>query len=241
LTELQQQIENEGFAVLPGALSAALVCAIQSELDLALEGAAEAAGPMRSGHELVAASRNLVQLWPGAIELARCAAISQAVVGILGPGCGLVRALYFDKPPGRSWSLPWHKDMTVAVRDNRLGGTHFSKPTTKAGVPHVEAPESMLERMLTARVHLDDVTDENGPLLVIPGSHRDGKASAPETACFQPLLCAAGDVLLIRPLVSHCSRKSSAETQRRRRVVHLEFAAKMTLPDGYEWHEFHTL
>src|SRR5262249_56828349 len=93
---------------------------------------------------------------------------------VLGPDFGLVRVLFFDKPPGQSWALPWHKDLTIAVRDNRLPSTHFGKPTRKAGVPHVEAPREVLEAMLTLRVHLDDVSEENGPLQVLPGSHRWG-------------------------------------------------------------------
>jgi hypothetical protein len=46
----------------------------------------------------------------------------------------------------------------------------------KVGVPHVEAPEWLLEKMLTMRLHLDDMTEENGPLKVLPGSHHSGKA-----------------------------------------------------------------
>ena len=65
--------------------------------------------------------------------------------------------------------------------------------------------------MLTARVHLDDVTDENGPLRVIPGSHRygttmDGRAAQPVT-----LHCRAGDVLLMRPLLTHASGHADAD------------------------------
>jgi ectoine hydroxylase-related dioxygenase (phytanoyl-CoA dioxygenase family) len=238
---VQHTIERDGFTVLESALSPAEVRVITSELETALEQAEVTAGPIRSGHELVAASRNLVQLWPGTLELARSTAIRRAVTEVLGPGCGLVRALYFDKPPGRSWSLPWHKDMTIAVRDNRRGGTRFSKPTVKAGVPHVEAPEDVLRQMITARAHLDDVNEENGPLLVIPGSHQDGKSPAGDVVDrpFHPMLVDAGDVLLIRPLVTHCSRKSIPGTARRRRVIHLEFATASRLPDGYEWHEFY--
>src|SRR6266404_493411 len=110
-------------------------------------------------------------LLPGVFAPARV----EAMAAVLGPDFGLVRVLFFDKPPGGSWSLPAHKDLTIAVRDNRLPSRHFRNPTRKAGVPHVEAPRELLDKMLTARIHLDDVTAENGPLKVIPGSHRLGK------------------------------------------------------------------
>src|SRR5205823_2336367 len=162
--------------------------------------------------------------------------LTEALAGILGPAYGLVRVLFFDKPPQQTWALPWHKDLTIAVRDNRLPSAHFSKPTTKAGVPHVEAPRAVLEAMLTARIHLDAVTEANGPLKVIHGSHHAGKALALDVAPPRTLLAEAGDVLLIRPLVAHCSGKSHPVTTQHRRVLHLEFAASPLLPDPYEWH-----
>jgi hypothetical protein len=42
----------------------------------------------------------------------------------------------------------------------------------------------------------------------------------------------------MRPLLAHCSGRSSPGTTRHRRVVHLEFAARPELPDGYAWHDF---
>ena len=42
----------------------------------------------------------------------------------------------------------------------------------KGGVPHVQAPARLLERMLIVRLHLDASTEENEPPRVIPGSHR---------------------------------------------------------------------
>src|SRR4029077_6153806 len=113
------------------------------------------------------------------------------VTQVLGPSAGLVRGLYFDKPPEQSWALPFHRDKTIAVRDNRKLGAGFPNPTMKAGVPHVEAPDYILERMLTLRIHLDPMTLENGPLSLMPGSHRPENASA-ETV--MPL-GSAGDVL----------------------------------------------
>jgi ectoine hydroxylase-related dioxygenase (phytanoyl-CoA dioxygenase family) len=130
------------------------------------------------------------------------------------------------------------------VRDNALPSGHFCKPTTKAGVPHVEAPRWLLDRMLTARIHLDDITDENGPLRIVPGSHRSGKEPLDVAAGdprVRPILVSAGDVLLMRPLVVHASGNSRDGTWRHRRIVHLEFAADERLPDGYDWFDYRRL
>src|SRR5262249_51656290 len=141
----------------------------------ALDAPAGAQAALRSAEGGVYGARNILSLWPPATEVACRPPLPQALAAILGPRYGLVRGLYFDKPPRQTWGLRWHKDLTVAVRDNRRPSRHFTKPTTKAGVPHAEAPRELLEAMLTARVHLDDVTEENGPLKVVPGSHKSGK------------------------------------------------------------------
>jgi ectoine hydroxylase-related dioxygenase (phytanoyl-CoA dioxygenase family) len=87
--------------------------------------------------------------------------------------------------------------------------------------------------MLTLRLHLDDMTEENGPLKVLPGSHRNETAAAPVT-----IVGKRGDVLLMRPLLSHCSNRSLPDTKQHRRILHFEFAGVAELPDGYEWHDF---
>jgi ectoine hydroxylase-related dioxygenase (phytanoyl-CoA dioxygenase family) len=89
-----------------------------------------------------------------------------------------------------------------------------------------------------ARIHLDDVTMENGPLKVIPGSHRTGKALTLDLAPPVHILSNRGDVLLMRPLLTHCSGKSHPDTARHRRILHLEFTASEDLPYGYRWHDF---
>jgi ectoine hydroxylase-related dioxygenase (phytanoyl-CoA dioxygenase family) len=160
-----------------------------------------------------------------------------ALRAILGERFGLVRVLYFDKPPGESWALPWHKDLAIAVVDNQLPSTHFERPTVKYGVPHVEAPTWLLEQMLTARLHLDEVTEDNGPLRVLPSSHLGGKQSG-GTENEVRITCGRGDVLLMRPLLSHCSGHSRDSTTRHRRILHFEFSPVMDLPDGYRWQTF---
>lgn len=185
-------------------------------------------------------ARNLLRLWPEVIELARQPALRDALCRVLGRRAGVVRALFFDKPPGHTWALPWHKDYNIAVIEHVPEGV-FTKPTTKAGVPHVLAPESVLNGMVTARIHLDRVTAENGPLRVIAGSHRFYSCGEDEPRDPVAIHCRAGDVLLMRPLLTHASGNCRPGVAVHRRIVHLECAASPVLPHGYRWHRYEPL
>jgi hypothetical protein len=231
------RLEADGYALLADAFAPTAVAAILAEwAEVTRAHAADAALLAGDGGPAYGA-RNLLDLWPRVVELARAPLVRTALLETLGDGAGVVRVLYFDKPPGHSWALPWHKDYSVAVRGHGESRA-LTKPTVKAGVPHVLAPQSVLDRMLTVRVHLDDVTAENGPLRVIPGSHRayQQKDDPPREAV--PIHCRAGNVLLMRPLVTHASGHSTTDAPRHRRVVHLECAADRELPDGYAWNWF---
>jgi len=181
------------------------------------------------------AARNLIKLAPELATMWRC----DRLVDLL------LRVLYFDKHPNRTWTLPWHQDMTIAVQDNSLPSNVFCKPTTKSGVAHVEASEDVLKGMLTLRIHLDEVTDDNGPLKVIRGSHH-GKVSdqtanaTSQSHAVDTIYAAAGDVLAMRPLISHASGASTPGTTRHRRILHLEFSGQPKLPDGFQWSHFIT-
>jgi ectoine hydroxylase-related dioxygenase (phytanoyl-CoA dioxygenase family) len=90
--------------------------------------------------------------------------------------------------------------------------------------------------MLTFRIHLDSMDDQNGPLSVIPGSHciDDENSNAPPTV----IHAAAGDVMAMRPLLVHASSASQPGSERHRRIIHLELASSSELPDGYEWERY---
>jgi hypothetical protein len=192
----------------------------------------------RSSQGHIYAARNVIDFVPEVRTIWRDGRLADALREILGGGCGLVRALYFDKPPDRTWALPWHKDQTIAVADNSRPSTFFSRPTHKGGVPHVIACDEILHQMLTLRIHLDDVDDENGPLRVIPQSHfsKESRGVGPERAV--TIHAKAGDVLAMRPLIDHSSGSSVEGATKHRRVVHLELAGMATLPDGFAWHQF---
>jgi ectoine hydroxylase-related dioxygenase (phytanoyl-CoA dioxygenase family) len=232
-------VERQGFAVVPRLLSAERVAWLISDLDRALP---RASGCVLKSRGHVYGVRNLIDLWPPALAVAQDPALGATVGRVLGKRFGLVRSIFFDKPPGRTWSLPWHRDLTIAVRESKGADGEFRRPTVKAGIPHVEAPAWLLRAMLTARVALDDVGDDNGPLRVIPGSHVDDPdhlPSGPDLATrAQAVHMRAGDALFIRPLVLHRSGPSTTGTQRHRRTLHFEFAPSGTLPGGLEWHRF---
>ena len=164
--------------------------------------------------------------------------------GLIGGAARPVKAALFDKVAGANWTLPWHQDLTVALRPvaeapGALSWRGFSRWSVKSGVAHAEAPLDLLERMVALRVHLDDCDALSGPLLVVPGSHRRGKLDAAARrklpAELGIRLCEAktGDVLAMHPLLLH--RSKSAENPSHRRVIHLEYAAA-PLPEGLTWY-----
>ena len=191
------------------------------------------------GGEGGAGRRNLLRDVPAVRGFVDDPRVAGWVGLLLGPGAFCVRALWFDKNPAANWRVPWHQDTAIAVRERReLPGCHGW--STKEGVPHVHPPVEILSRMLVLRWHLDACGADNGPLRVLPGSHRAGRLDGAgiarwrratrETTC----LVARGGLLAMRPLLLHAS--SPALCPSHRRVLHFEFAVD-GLPGGLEWHD----
>src|SRR5262249_32740150 len=147
--------------------------------------------------------RDVLRRVPEVRRLADSAPIRGLVEPILGPGAFPARALVFDKTPQANWGVPWHRDLTIAAR-RRLDGPGFGPWPAKAGLPHVQPPRPILQRMLTLRVHLDDSGPLNGPLSVLPGSHDlDDDALDARRWTMPAVTCPVGrgGVLLMRPLL----------------------------------------
>ncbi|CAN5594047.1 phytanoyl-CoA dioxygenase family protein [soil metagenome] len=228
-----EQFERDGYCLIAGVFDAtAMADAVRATTTLL---AGNDTSVLKGSSSPAYGARNLLQLWPASVQLLQLPRLQALLGSLLGLRGGVVRVLYFDKPPGHSWALPWHRDQTIAVKVHR-DSTVFMKPTMKAGVPHVEAPRSLLETMVTVRIHLDPMWLENGALRVVPGSHRNLQTPATQDA--RTIECSAGDVLLMRPLLLHASGHSEVTTALHRRIVHLECAMSSELPDGFEWHDF---
>jgi hypothetical protein len=178
--------------------------------------------------------RNLL-FWSSIGALARCDKIRALVTPVLGPGARATRGILFDKSEGANWGVLWHQDLSLAVAD-RVDIPGWGQWTLKQGVHHAQPSEEVLEKMVTLRIHIDDCDADNGPLCILPGSHAMGRLSAPAIRALRhatsPTICAAaaGDVLMMRPLLVHSS--AASERPARRRVIHLEYVDPAVLPAG---------
>lgn len=225
---------QHGFCILTEQLESALIDQIISDCEDSFEITTK--GVLSRGQ--VYAARNLLDVVPIVKTFWQHGFIRSFLENHLGNDLGLVRVLYFDKPPKQTWSLPWHKDTAIAVRDNKIESKYLTRPTIKSGIPHVIASDDILREMLTLRVHLDEVTLENGPLKVIPGSHKSSSVKENEVATAQFIQASRGQILAMKPLLTHSSGASKPGTNLHRRILHLEFAGHQDLPDSYQWHDF---
>jgi Phytanoyl-CoA dioxygenase (PhyH) len=242
--------ERNGCCLLSGVIASNELQHFRDAIDQVL--ISEDQGVLRS-NSVAYGIRNLLQLCPEVADLAKIPRVLDFVAKALGPRFGVVRGLFFDKPPERGWTLPWHRDRTVAIEKSLTGkakANGFRNLTVKAGVTHAIAPDWLLQQMITLRFSLDPMTADNGPLVFIPGSHQFQSFEGNESELDQDLAtfdcssnsqdivtqqCDAGDLFVMRPLLAHSSLNSQATTSLRRRVIHLELSPEM--PD-VPWHQY---
>lgn len=157
---------------------------------------------------------------------------------VIGRELVAVKATLFDKSSDANWRVQWHQDRTIAVRE-KLEVARYGPWSTKGGVLHVEAPHEVLAQMLAIRIHLDECGSDNGPMRVIPGSHRSGKlledelTDAVSHGTVSEIYAPQGALLLMRPLLVHSS--SAAKSPQHRRVLHIEFAPPEAI-SPLQWH-----
>jgi hypothetical protein len=148
-----------------------------------------------------------------------------------------IQCTYFKKSRDCNWLVPLHQDLSVPVAE-RVGGEHLTGWSSKQGVLYVQPPVDLLARLVAVRLHLDPCTEDDGPLRVVPGSHREGVLSPEAVAGIGRVrgsvtcMARAGEALVMRPLLLHASSKASGASLRR--VLHFLFAPAQA-SHGLRW------
>jgi hypothetical protein len=206
---LREVVDDAGFAVRRRALDAGQLATL--------------AALMPPTH----AARNLLWEQPGLPVALEYTGIDALASEVLDRPAIPVSAIFLDKTLGANWKVPGHQDLVVPV-ERQVDEPGFTGWTTKRGTVHVQPPREVLERLIAVRIHLDDCPAENGALAVVPGSHRrgvlgDADLQAIPPGAFRACAAAAGDALIMKPLLVH--RSSPAVTPAHRRVLHVVYAA----------------
>lgn len=130
--------------------------------------------------------------------------------------------------------MAWHQDTALPVeRVPAVDG--WGPSSVKDGVTFIHAPTNALSKVLALRVHLDASTESNGPLRVIPGSHKKRLVDDEEFAHWtkrNAVTCCVGKggVVAMSPLLIHASSKCLRDEPRR--VLHIEYAASLEIESG---------
>jgi ectoine hydroxylase-related dioxygenase (phytanoyl-CoA dioxygenase family) len=214
--------EDNGYAIVPDVLSDAQCAAAASQVQLSEPGAG--------------GTRCLLSQ-PWCASLASSLRAHPALATVVRADHVAVQCNYFEKSAGRNWLVPVHQDLSIPVAA-RVDHPALGGWSEKEGTLFVRAPEPVLAQMVAVRLHLDVCGADDGPLRVVPGSHRGGVLGAQDVLAVRDAggevtcLLAAGGALVLRPLLLHASSKGKGSS--RRRVLHFVFGPAQ-LPFGLAW------
>jgi ectoine hydroxylase-related dioxygenase (phytanoyl-CoA dioxygenase family) len=215
-------MDDEGYCITENVLSPKECDALASELSHYTHSGGRAGARHLMSNSMVAALASDARL----LRIARTA---------LGDSAIAYRATLFEKSGRANWLVVWHQDTALPI-ESPFESKEWGPWSRKAGIHYAHAPTWALNRVVALRVHLDSSTRENGPLRVIPSSHREGVLSDQqvfEIARARTVLeceVGRGGVLAMRPLLIHSSSKG--ESGELRRVIHLEYADSLKLRPG---------
>jgi len=148
-----------------------------------------------------------------------------------------VQCTLFEKSRDRNWLVPIHQDLSIPVAE-KIDHPDLRGWAVKEGSVFVQPPVAVLEQLVAVRVHLDSCGESDGPLLVVPGTHRSGRIADDVAVQLRrriaPFCCTlrGGGALVMHPLLLHQSSKATGTSLRR--VLHFLFGSKQ-LPCGLTW------
>lgn len=213
--ELWAQVERDGYAIIPDVLNFTEAEELLSKLAASQLQRSRAGVRHLLGHPAVSQIANDPQM----LGMAQT---------ILGQDAFPFRATLFDKSPDTNWLITWHQDTALPLRE-KVETAGWGSWSVKEGVIYAHAPADALEKVVALRLHLDDSTTANGPLRIVPETHRKGVLNDSEVEVIvaqqSGVICLIkkGGVIAMKPLSIHASSKSKSEIPRR--VLHVEYAS----------------
>ena len=157
--------------------------------------------------------------------LAPTSSLMQAICKI-EPAAKPVRIVAFNKSQDANCGVPWHQDRVISVAE-KADVAGYKNWTEKSGAWHCEPPQSILEKILFVRVHLDKSDQSNGAMEIAVRSHKaemitdDRAASEARKNPVEVCKAERRDVLVLKTLTLHSS-KPAVETSGRR-VSRIDF------------------
>ncbi len=210
----------DGFAVLPMLVPDTLLEVVDAAL----------------AERAVVGDRDLLhEAW--CVDLARGIQTNARLADVIPSTHRPVQCTLFEKSVERNWLVPVHQDLAIPVAE-RVEHLALTGWSNKDGTWFVQPPVDVLERLIAVRLHLDDCGAGDGPLLVVPRSHRLGRIDATAAVTMRhdrgSVACPVprGGAMVMRPLLLHASSKATGTS--RRRVLHFLFGPS-TLPCGLRW------
>jgi ectoine hydroxylase-related dioxygenase (phytanoyl-CoA dioxygenase family) len=219
----KSQIEHYrelGYLVIPCALPRDLLASLRATVDEIVAGAAKVSAhtdvyDLEDTHTPAAPRVRRIKAphkhFPSFAELTRHPRITDIVAELIGPDIRLHGSKLNMKSPGHGAAVEWHQDW--------------------AFYPHTN------DDVLATGIYLDDCSMENGPLLVVPGSHKalvyDHHANGYFTGAMDPGLKAAGYDLAV-PLMG----EAGSMTIHHARLVHGSALNTSSRPRRLLLHEY---
>lgn len=228
----KDNLYNKGFSIVDGIYNDEEIDSILNSIS----NADQTNTTFRKSEDLFAI-RQVVKEIPEILQFIFNDNLKDLISSILGNDYFIVKSIYFDKPENSNWYVAYHQDLTISV-DKKAEIENFGNWTKKQNQFAVQPPISVLENIVTLRIHLDKTNSENGALKVIENSHSKG-IYRPETINWEnekEVTCNVnkGGVMLMKPLILHSSSRTT--NNKKRRVIHIELS-NIDLPKEINWAE----
>lgn len=199
VTPMIKAMDEDGFVLVPGALTPEEVAATRAHMDLLTPIGFDNAGPEHKTHHF----KNVFNRDPFFLPLIDRPGLIDVVEGCLGDQCHIIGQSAWRSYPGHQGG----------------GGPHIDQIFCPLPEDVLQRPDVKLPIIFaTLHYYLSDITLELCPTHIIAGSHKSGRGPKPGEQEWNgkplvPVLCKAGDAMFFRSEVWHSGGFNATQDQ----------------------------